>query len=451
MPDVASRKRDELRRKLQGLPLELKYWMEESEAGRPHEKHYRQIRRLVPQMLQLHDPIAQEFENLTSDAGLLTECRRLEMRILAVHTVWDYFRSKFVMRAQEPFASFLKTADAFAWACYGPAQEMYKGEASEDLREPPLVALQNNWSPSALPRGKMYNVMFAPGGWTNTKPFIDVIQALPVPILGLPWLQVQHLPHVVMLAHEVGHVIEFDLNAQPKIVKAIADAKVDANRKAGWESWESELFADWFGCYAAGPAFVWALSELLAMAVDTVVTETKDDGWGAYPTATLRMRFNQAVLRRLGWTTEAAEIGSEWDATYPAHGMKEFERDVDAIAVALLDARLAPASLCYNLRGDEAYLRAVLQGTDRDTDLPDSITDPRGPIALAGALHRESPVSPIVKEQWQRLRDHIVRIRPKGVLAGEAVATIGAAELKGSLVASFFDGIDEMEKEAILE
>jgi hypothetical protein len=451
MPDIAKRKRDELRRKLQGLPSELKYWIDESEAGKPHDKHHRQIRRLVPQMLQLHNPIAQEFENLIDDSGLLAECRRLEMRILAVHTVWDYFRSKFVMRAQEPFASFLKAADAFAWACYGPVQEMYKGKESEDLREPPLIALQNAWSPSALPRGKMYNVMFAPGGWTNSKPFIDVIQALPVPILGLPWLQVEHLPHVVMLAHEVGHVIEFDLGAQSAIIDAVANAKIEASRKPGWESWESELFADWFACYAAGPAFVWALSELLATTIDTVTTETKDDGWGSYPTATLRIRFNQAVLRGLGWMKEAAEIGKEWDAVYPAHEMKDFEKDVDAVAQALLDANLAPAALRYDRFEDEVILRAVLQATDKDTDLPDSITDPRGPIALAGALHRESPANTSVHEQWQRLRDHIVRIRPKGVLEGEAAETVVAEELKGTLVANFFDCVDEMENEETFE
>ena len=63
------------------------------------------------------------------------------LRLLAVQAVWDYFRSKLVLRAQEPFATFLQAADAFAWACYAPMLARY-GRQGIDRREPPLVALQ---------------------------------------------------------------------------------------------------------------------------------------------------------------------------------------------------------------------------------------------------------------------------------------------------------------------
>ena len=65
----------------------------------------------------------------------------MEKRLLAVHSVWDYFRSKLVLRQQEPFATFLKAADAFAWACYLPVLE-HLSDPQGPLRQPPLVALQ---------------------------------------------------------------------------------------------------------------------------------------------------------------------------------------------------------------------------------------------------------------------------------------------------------------------
>jgi hypothetical protein len=295
---IVARRTSELSAKFKALPSELGRWAAMSGLGAPFEKHHTQIRRVSAQVLGLYDEIARELEQLNPPDAVLTQARTLELRLLAVHSVWDYFRVKFVLRSQEPFASVLISADAFAWACYEPVQRA-RADTTTDRREPPLVAPQNQWSPTALPRGKAYDVARSPGGWTNTSAFARVIERLPIPILGLPWHALEHLPHLALLAHEVGHVVESDFGLQNAVDEALKSVVTDPNRQAAWSSWRSEVFADLFACYAAGSAFAWGLMDVAAADVRRITGETKTaaDGWGDYPTTTLRILLNAECVR----------------------------------------------------------------------------------------------------------------------------------------------------------
>lgn len=448
---MAARKRDELNSKLQAVPNELKRWVELSENNQPFEKHHSQIRKLAPQIEGLHSAIAEDLKNLMdNDENLLREARKLETRMLAVHSVWDYFRSKFVLRAQEPFAKFLKAADAFAWACYEPVQKAHKEAGGKDMREPPLVVLQNLWSPSALPRDHAYNIARAPGGWTDTKPFVDVIESLPLPILGLPWFHLEHLPHVVLLAHEVGHVVEHDFGLEDTVEAVVRTAPLtDESRRDAWVSWRKEVFADWFGCYAAGPAFVWALAEVLASGVAGIINEKKQDTWGDYPTTTLRVCFNRAALRLLGWTEDADDIEKEWTSTYASHQMGHFEADAAVVAEALKGGTLLPDALLYNrVRPQENRSVEIVSLSPNITELTDtSLRDARALIAAAGTLYRATPSNALTRKHWEKLRQRIVTARPPGLLAPPVTTATDeeAEKQKGrALAAEFFSALDEV-------
>jgi hypothetical protein len=450
MPDMATRKREELKSKLQALPNELKRWMELSEKNQPFEKHNSQLRKLALQVEGLHSAIAEDLQNLAENGGnLLREARKLETRMLAVHSLWDYFRSKFVLRVQEPFAGFLKAADAFAWACYEPLQKARMEAGGEDLREPPLVAMQNLWSPSALPRDHAYNVARAPGGWMDTKPFVDVIESLPVPILGLPWFHLDHLPHVVLLAHEVGHVVEHDFGLEDNVEAVVRSTPLTAEKwREAWISWRKEVFADWFGCYAAGPAFVWALTEVLASGWASIVNEKKQDPWGGYPTTTLRVHFNTAALRLLEWTEAADDIDAEWTATYASHQMGHFERDAASIGKVLKESKLLPDTLLYNrVRPQENRAVEILSFSPNIEKLTDnSLQDARALIAAAGTLYRAVRSNELTRKHWQKLRERAVYARLPGLLAPtmETTTIEEAEKRKGrALAAGFFSALDD--------
>jgi hypothetical protein len=444
---VPTRKRVELEAKLAALPRELDLWRDLSAAGRPFEKHQSQIERLSAQVRGLHDEVKVDFGKLATTDALLAQARTIELRLLAVHSVWDYFRSKFVLRSHEPFGSVLKAADAFAWACYEPVQRAHAGSLAP-RREPPLVSLQSQWTPTALPRGRAYEVARSPGGWTDSAPFARVIESLPIPIIGLPWHALDHLPHVALLAHEVGHVVAQDFDLQSKVDRALADLTLGEPRhRSAWQAWSNEIMADVFACYAAGPAFPWALIDALAAPVDRVSGENKKDEWGEYPTSTLRVRMNAETLRQLDFAKDAEDMEAEWRRTYPTHKMAVFDPDLPTVVKAIRGAGVLPAELAFAQvapKSREAfdYLRQglSLEGDDRPLE-------PRALVAAAGQLYRAAPGA-LHQEHWQAVRTRIITGRAPGTLAGQDPGvTRPNAELDRaagrSLARQFFDSLGD--------
>lgn len=75
------------------------------------------------------------------EGDILSQARELELDILEVHRIWEFFRSKLVLRSIDWFNPYLVAADEFAWACYEVAQKNLKeGHITKNERkEPPLV------------------------------------------------------------------------------------------------------------------------------------------------------------------------------------------------------------------------------------------------------------------------------------------------------------------------
>jgi hypothetical protein len=429
-PDpIVARKRAELAAKLQALPAELDIWRGLSaDETSPLAKHHTQIRRLAAQVEGLQSQIETDIGALVTDDDLLRQARTMEKRLLAVQAVWEFFRSKLVLRAQEPFAAFLKSSDAFAWACYAPMLQRY-GDAQGTRREPPLVALQGDWSPFAIPRDRAYQVMRSPGGWTDSAPFVDVISSLPVPIVGVPWLHLEHLPNVLIIAHEVGHIVEHDFGLETTVGDRIADALKEANitdtaHTDAWKHWRAEAFADLFACYTAGQEFVWTLVDLLARRAQDITSETLDDekGWGDYPTTTLRVLLNVAALELLGHADHATRIRTEWTKSYASHAMSAFEPDLPVVAKAIVSSvgnnGLLPADLAFTGVAQQAAraVNRLRQNLPLSQDA--TLQDPRAIVAAASSIYRQQPTADH-RDRWLRARQHIVNVRPPGLLADE--------------------------------
>jgi hypothetical protein len=417
------KKAAELEWKLRSLPYELKAWRDLSELKQPFEKHHSQIRRLALQMEGLHKKVVCDFGQFVKDATLLTFVQSLEKRALAIHTVWDFFRSKFALRAVEPLGSYLKMADAYARECYEPVRQKFVAAGGADRREPPLVTFDNRVSPWSLSREATYTPASDPGGIVATTAFSEVVSRLPIPLLGIPWHYITYLPHVVFLAHECGHAVEKDFGLDKGIQLALDQSKIDAARLSGWQAWRHEIFADVFACYAAGPSYATALADVLTRDSSKIAEEVRtQQRWGDYPTTTLRILLNTEALSQFGFVEEAKTLQGRWLTDYPGHAMKPFVDDLPAVVKALHKGAALPEK-------DLAFTAAYSAQSRKTANLyfaggQHSATDVY-PVRVLIAAAREmltlpGATQPILEQYWEALCRHAVTSRPPGMLAAEA-------------------------------
>ena len=211
--NLSARKVIELEQKLNSLKSEFQEWRDRSEEYKPLEKHHTQINRITKQLDGLQEIISSCLKRVIgNDQEILAKCRELEAMVLEVHRIWGFFRSKLILRNVEWFKSYLDAADDLAWVCYKAAQEKVLSEhvSRETLKEPPLVFFNGGSSPFAVSRNWAYQAEEVPGEALKTEAFTQVLKALPIPIIGIPWFQIQHLPDAIVIAHEVGHNVEED-------------------------------------------------------------------------------------------------------------------------------------------------------------------------------------------------------------------------------------------------
>src|SRR5262249_36814252 len=131
----------------------------------------------------------------------------------------------------------LRCADEFAWECYRPALECaIEANAlptKKVRREPPLVFFSDDASPFVQTR----DTVILPGATEQS----DILRfgretfALPVPVIGVPWLHLNHLPAAATIAHEVGHTVEDDFELSKSLNSAFAT--LPEARRAAWQAW----------------------------------------------------------------------------------------------------------------------------------------------------------------------------------------------------------------------
>ncbi|WP_066362059.1 hypothetical protein [Herbidospora mongoliensis] len=346
------RRRIELHAKIAGLEAELAAWRSLSAPGARLEKHHTQIA-AVTAALQV------AVDHLTAGADSPDPWTATEHLLIRTHDVLDYFRAKFALRLADVFADYLTVADELAWECYEPVRAY-----APKLKEPPFVFLGPSAEPFSIARGADYatELTAKPKGSLR-----QVVERLPVPVIGVPWFHLRHLPDALVIAHEVGHLAETDLNLTPTLRTLTAGSGPD------WQRWLGEVFADVYAALATGPGYLSALSDFLD-------TGSGGTGAGAYPPSEKRLNVVRAVLEGDA-TTEEGEVATAVVAgPYPelgGHRLDEiltFDRDLaDRQARALLlrmapDARsnvrtlLSSAALAF-ARDPQTYQR--IEVTDR--------------------------------------------------------------------------------------
>lgn len=334
---IAERKLVELRDKLAGISDEFDRWLADAGERRPLRKHHSQITRLTQQLRGLVDRVGIDVENAHHDGGgVLDDSRELQMRLLEVHRIWDFYRSKLNLRYVEWFRPYLGALDEFAWACsaLADAHGRRPGGATT-VKTAPLVFLSGEFSPFLHARQSPFDVEEVADA-PDSLGFLQIISTLPVPVIGLPWYQLTHLADAVLVAHEIGHDVERDLAMTGTIgehVRAVGH-ELPAQRRGGWFAWLPEVFADVYAVLAAGPAFVAALVDLLA----SDPAEPVGPPWRSHPPAPVRLAVATAVLESSGFTADAGLLRAAWAEAGPGDGPEAapFAADVPHVVEALL-------------------------------------------------------------------------------------------------------------------
>jgi hypothetical protein len=415
MPELLERRKSDLEAQLESLPRELKHW-EDLTNNTSFEKHHSQVTALALQMRDLNEKVKKTW-NKASDFVAIQKAQR---DCAAVQTVWNYFREKLLMRLDQQIGDYLRAADAYVWACYEPVlKDRRKANPEQPFREPPLVAFNTEQSPWARSRGSSGTATSD----STSSLFDQVMAAMPIAVLGLPWSTAELLPKFAALAHETGHVIETDFGLSDILRNALSDATKSSTLSVGWSHhWRKEVFADLFACYVAGPSFVWTLTDSIPDSPAMVKikrrpsTASGSGQWGKYPPATLRILMNLCALRTLGHADAATAIEKYWKDDYPEHAMADFEDDVKVVVSAVYDAAKLPEALNYT-KLDKEYRKVYRIAVNQSSDLElGELYDPRTLIAIASAESRAHPDDVDERALWGRLLKHIVSSRARGRL-----------------------------------
>ena len=197
MTPFAARKQAALRQKLDALDAEFVHWTGITEAGGKLEKHNSQVVALTGHLNGLREATKEIFEEAGNNGTILEDGRNIESLVLGIRRIWEFFRVKLAQRHDPDQLAFLQLADELAWHCYRPVLEATPGAR----REPPLVFLNGGLSPFALSRDTAFPAEAVPGEPLAGRTYEPILARLPIPVIGVPWHKVAHLPDLPVAAH----------------------------------------------------------------------------------------------------------------------------------------------------------------------------------------------------------------------------------------------------------
>lgn len=393
-----------------------------------------------------------------SDATQAT-ANRIGDRILQVHAIWAWFRAKLLLRYSPALSPWLFAADELAWACFRPLAEaraaaptgaLPSGHNAALLKVPPLIYLGREVSPFVYPRD--WSLASQIPGITDGV-FLAVLQRAPFALVSMPYYETAHLAETLVLAHEVGHVVDLDLGLSGALDAALATAAVGAipaERLAAWQSWRLETFADAFGAAAGGLGFCRALAEFLQRdGTDIAAEPVAAVGRYAYPTRYLRLLLVVEVLRGAGATLPkgVTDLLLAWEGAHgKAHAGQAFVPDLPVVVGAFLDTpfvELGGRSIRALIAPDPTLDgNAVANARDLLDGLVPSANDPRTLFAAATLAFAADPARYQAKDADSRVLRRVRAVAEDKPRAAIPVppADFDISRTAGAAVAGLLDG-----------
>ena len=219
-------------------------------------------------------------------------CLRIDRQLAWTRRLWAYFREKWDQRDDVLRGPVLAAAEEIVWSSYVPPFR----QLDRPPGPAPLPYVSTDLSARAVPRRRLPQDLH-PGHELLFK----TVERLPVPVVGIPEICVANPWWLILLPHEVGHQVAFELD-DGRLPGRVGAVLATAARRGGaaldgsdWSAWAHELFADAFAGAMVGAAHLWALVEL-EQGVDAALVRR----FPGYPPPIVRQAVAAELLSRWG-------------------------------------------------------------------------------------------------------------------------------------------------------
>jgi hypothetical protein len=424
----------ELSRRIENLSQEVQVWKDATESEVDKNAHFSQLRAIEV----LATAFKTEQESILADLDASgdvetfnTRCLELVRSLIRARKSWDFFRDKLDLRHSPAYRRPLWLTDTIAWNCHRPVLDLaveFKITDGLTLREPPLVYCTAEYSPATWVRGSR----------PNDGRVYDLGEALlPIPVIEIPWDQLQSAWEYLALHHEVGHDIEADLKLRPalqtSLQQTLSSAGVPLSRTRTWLKWQGEVFADLCALRLAGPAFADALLQLLLLPQGAVKAFDEDD---PHPTPYVRILMNTAYIRSLvsakAASEHAARIEAQWKSIYGADAadpvLDACMQDFSLVFKALMGTQLAVlkgrsvADLLPFTEADDARIRSAEKYFRTGMNLPKGVplrhTVSAARLAVCALMESGALTDEACAKIHERVREYVESNAPAGLRGG---------------------------------
>jgi hypothetical protein len=297
------------RREFDRTRAEIRAWCEKWQC-RDKRRQFETPRRLLGAVLeQSLALLAARLDALPGARGLgdtYQECAQADHRLTWVRRLWQYFAAKFDQREDAQLAPLLAAADEIVWSCYAEVFQNARGAAQRGPA--PLPYIEPLYSAQAAPRVDIPPDLRSD---VDREFFAACLEQLPIALVALPSQCVDAPWWLIVLGHEVGHHVQFDLLPPRRLLLpfgsslgAAADQAVPGQGER-WTRWSPEIFADAFSLHALGPWAARAIAELETKDDLSMLTETTS-GRSAYPAPWVRLNLLATIARALDPRDEVA-------------------------------------------------------------------------------------------------------------------------------------------------
>ena len=288
------------RRTFHRLRTEIGGWSDARERADTSGQHRTQLTTLRDLFRTAIDCLTDQFKKTLEvrpeEGELYLECREFDRRVSWVGRAWEFYRHRFDQRDTDQAKATLSAADEVVWSCFGPVIQNARDHALSVPSYPaPLPCLEPDASPSAFPPTVVADEL---RGWLRNPDrdprtadlLAETLRELPVPLVRVPTTAAYSPWLLVLLAHEVGHHVEFALGKDAGLVLAFrtglgqAVEAVDPDQWGKWAGWAIEVFANVFSVLAVGPMAARALADLIAAPPRRMAQGTTD-----YPPSAVRL------------------------------------------------------------------------------------------------------------------------------------------------------------------
>ena len=310
------------------LSHQITEWLDRCDKKDERRQHVTQLAAIRSLLTRISDRLEADYKSLSaagSTNGFFAAAASFDVRVVWLERLWRFFEGKFAQREEgSPFRSVLLLADEVVWSCYSQVFDRARAlhlKVAEGMA-PPLPFVEARYSPAAFP-----TELVPPDlrGEVETAFLSEFLNKMPIPVVRIPPSSVPTPWWLVLLGHEVGHHLQYDLLPDKKLVDGFSSAIHQAvERETGstseadtWARWSREIFADVFSALCMGP---WAVRTILEL--EFMGSAAMDKPRDSYPSPTVRLGLLAGTVDRVtGSTRGTQELGGlvAWDPTHPVH------------------------------------------------------------------------------------------------------------------------------------